>query len=233
MSTRRSRVLSHPSGDSRSSTLVSMSEGAAPADPGTANALVVMQSNFDVDSTMTTHRLIEMRKNYFIPPENELHAPFPGERPYDTFLNGFSLSIDALEAGMRFPLHPVIEVCLKGWQILSSQMAPNSWHYLVAFLWERFGSGITVTQDLFMACFHLSQGQADYYLIARAGFKVEGAPSNNKGWKSRFFFISCHWGWSFPTEWTSHTVNNLVPALSINETELVKILRGILSASGA
>ncbi|RWW17966.1 hypothetical protein GW17_00018079 [Ensete ventricosum] len=73
-----------------------------------------MQSNFDVDSTMMTHRLVEVRKNYFIPLEYELHSPLPGEHPYDAFLNGFSLSIDALEAGLRFPLHPVIEACLKG-----------------------------------------------------------------------------------------------------------------------
>ncbi|RRT32858.1 hypothetical protein B296_00043420, partial [Ensete ventricosum] len=32
---------------------------------------------------------------------------------------------------MRFPLHPVIEVCLEGWQISPSQMMPNSWRYLV------------------------------------------------------------------------------------------------------
>ncbi|RZS20758.1 hypothetical protein BHM03_00053315 [Ensete ventricosum] len=92
-----SRVLSHPSGDSRLSTLVFVSEGAAPVDPRTANALVVMQSNFDVDSTVTTRWLVEVRKNYFIPPEYELHAPLPGERPYDAFSNGFSLSTDAFK----------------------------------------------------------------------------------------------------------------------------------------
>ncbi|RZR85755.1 hypothetical protein BHM03_00012790 [Ensete ventricosum] len=68
------------------------------------------------------------------PLEYELHDPLLGQRPYDVFLNGFGLSIDALEAGLRFPLHPVIEVCLEGWQISPSQMMPNSWRYLVAFL---------------------------------------------------------------------------------------------------
>ncbi|RWW42882.1 hypothetical protein BHE74_00051523 [Ensete ventricosum] len=98
MSTHRSRVLSRPSGDSRSSALISMFESMALAAPGTIDALVAMQSSFDVDSTVTTHRLVEVRKNYFIPPEYELHAPLLGERPYDAFSNGFSLSTDALEA---------------------------------------------------------------------------------------------------------------------------------------
>ncbi|RZS14677.1 hypothetical protein BHM03_00046437, partial [Ensete ventricosum] len=60
---------------------------------------------------------------------------------------------------------------------------------------------------------------------------VGGAPSSNKGWKSCFFFISYRRGWSFSTEWISRTVNNSVPALSVDETELIEILREILSSS--
>ncbi|RRT85574.1 hypothetical protein B296_00000925 [Ensete ventricosum] len=44
MSTRRSRVLSHPLGDSRSSALISVSESVTLADPGTVDALVAMRS---------------------------------------------------------------------------------------------------------------------------------------------------------------------------------------------
>ncbi|RZR85920.1 hypothetical protein BHM03_00012992 [Ensete ventricosum] len=138
MLTRKSRVLSCPSEDSRSSALVCV-RVVALADPGTVDALVAMQSNFDVESTVMTRRLVEVRKNYLIPLEYELHAPLPREHPYDIFLNGFSLSTDALKMGLMFPL--------------------------------------------------------------------------------------------FPTEWTSRMVNNLVPTLLVNETELAKIFWGILSAS--
>ncbi|RRT72266.1 hypothetical protein B296_00003040 [Ensete ventricosum] len=58
---------------------------------------------------------------------------------------------------------------------------------------------------------------------------MSDAPSNNKGWKSHFFFISYRQGWSFSAEWTSRTVSSSVPALSADETELVEILQGILS----
>ncbi|RZR88436.1 hypothetical protein BHM03_00016016 [Ensete ventricosum] len=172
VSAHRSRTLSHPSGDSRSIAIISSSGGAALADPGAADAFTAMRSYFNVNSTVTTHRLVEVRKNYFVPSEYELHAPLLGEHPYDTFPSGFSLSTDTLEVGLRFPLHPVIEACLKGWQISPSQMVPNSWHYLVAFLWECYRLGIVATRELFMACFWLIQGQARYYLIARNGLRV-------------------------------------------------------------
>ncbi|RRT52141.1 hypothetical protein B296_00027126 [Ensete ventricosum] len=44
---------------------------------------------------------------------------------------GVSLSTDALEAGLRFLLHPAIESCLELWRISPSQMVPNSWRYLL------------------------------------------------------------------------------------------------------
>ncbi|RWW73861.1 hypothetical protein BHE74_00018223 [Ensete ventricosum] len=145
--------------------------------------------------------------------------------------DGFDLLIDALELGLRFPLHPVIEACPKGWHISPNQVAANSWRYLVAFLWECYGSGIAATLDLFTVCFRLSRGQIEYYLTARSGFRVGGAPSSNKGCKSRFFFISCCQGWGFPTKWMSRSVDNLVSTLLTDEIELVEVLRGIMSAS--
>ncbi|RWV77857.1 hypothetical protein BHE74_00045696 [Ensete ventricosum] len=61
---------------------------------------------------------------------------------YDAFPDGFSLSTDALEVGLRFPFHPVIEACLDEWRISPSQMAPNSWRYMVAFIREYHGSRV-------------------------------------------------------------------------------------------
>ncbi|RWW65529.1 hypothetical protein BHE74_00027159, partial [Ensete ventricosum] len=92
----------------------------------TAEALALMWSCFNVDSTMTARRLVDVKEHYYVPPKYELHVPLPGQRPYDAFSSGFGLSIDALEAGLRFPLHPVIEACLERWHISPSQMVPNS-----------------------------------------------------------------------------------------------------------
>ncbi|RRT32725.1 hypothetical protein B296_00056750 [Ensete ventricosum] len=100
------------------------------------------------------------------------------------------ISVDALEAGLRFPLHPLIEDCLKWWRISPSQITLNSWRYLVVFLGECRGAGIIPTRDLFMTCFRLYKNRGGYYLIARVDFRVSGAPSNNKGWKPHYLFVS-------------------------------------------
>ncbi|RRT76473.1 hypothetical protein B296_00006356 [Ensete ventricosum] len=74
-------------------------------------------------------------------------------------------------------------------------------------------------------------GQGDYYLTARSGFRVGGSPSNNKGWKARFLFVSRHRGWDFGIEWSAHPISNVPPKLSDEETNVVEQLKGILSAS--
>ncbi|RZS19072.1 hypothetical protein BHM03_00051362, partial [Ensete ventricosum] len=47
--------------------------------------------------------------------------------------------LQALEAGLRFPLHPVIGDCLRWWRVSPGQIAPNSWRYIKTFLGEYFG----------------------------------------------------------------------------------------------
>ena len=132
-----------------------------------------------------------------------MYAPRSCQRPYDLFPNEFGLTVGALEAGLRFSLHLVIEECLRKWSISPPQMAPNSWSYMAAFLGECWGAGIEPSRMPFLACFPLCKGRGGYYLTAHSGFKISGAPSNNKGWKSRFFFINCSRGWGFSTGWTS------------------------------
>ncbi|THU43910.1 hypothetical protein C4D60_Mb02t01830 [Musa balbisiana] len=70
--------------------------------------------------------------------------------------------------------------CLHKWGILPSQMAPNSWRYLVAFVGECRGARIESTRTLFLAYFRLCKGKGRYYMTAHNGFKISGTPSNNK-----------------------------------------------------
>ncbi|RWW13433.1 hypothetical protein GW17_00022845 [Ensete ventricosum] len=144
-----------------------------------------------------------------------------------------SVSIDALEVGLRFPLHPVIGECLGWWRISPTQVAPNSWHYLITFLGECRGSSIISTRDLFLSCFRLCKGQGGYNLICQEGFKVEGAPSDNKGWKTHFLFVSRCRDWGFGVECSAHPISNIPRNLSDEESILVGQLKGILSASRA
>ncbi|RRT33664.1 hypothetical protein B296_00037557 [Ensete ventricosum] len=142
------------------------------------------------------------------------------------------ISVDALEVGLRFPLHPLIEECLRWWRISPCQVEPNSWRYLVVFLGECRGAGIIPTRDLFMACFCLCKSWGGYYLTARVSFRVSGAPSNNKGWKSCYLFVSGS-VWGFRLDWSIHPIGNASSYLSEEEFILVGRLKGIFSSSCA
>ncbi|RWW71576.1 hypothetical protein BHE74_00020661 [Ensete ventricosum] len=198
----------HRSNDSSESpsVLESSSSGVMTgAEAKVLQAPEVMKSLHDFDSNICQESLGSVRKHFSIPNEYVLHAPRSGQRPYHPCPGGFGISIDALEAGLRFPLHPVIRDCLRWWQVSPGQIAPNSWRYIITFLGECKGSGIVPSRDLFLSSFRLCQGQGGYYLTARSGFRVRGALSNNKGWKSRFLFVSRRQGWDFGVEWLTRS----------------------------
>ncbi|RWV84595.1 hypothetical protein GW17_00053681 [Ensete ventricosum] len=204
----------------------------SPVDARVQRVLEVMMSDHDLDTAVTEGSLAVIRARYNILTEYGLHVPEPGQRPYSLDVPDMCISVDALEVGLRFPLHPLIEECLKWWRISPSQVAPNSWRYLVVFLGECRGAGIIPTRDLFMACFRLCKSRGGYYLTARVGFRVSGTPSSNKGWKSHYLYVS-GLGWGFGLSWSAHPIGNAPPYLSEEETVLVGRLKGILSSSRA
>ncbi|RWW06760.1 hypothetical protein GW17_00029879 [Ensete ventricosum] len=142
------------------------------------------------------------------------------------------------------------EECIRWWRISLSQVAPNSWRYLMflgecrgagiiptrwrylVFLGECRGARIIPTRNLFMAWFRLCKSRGGYYLTAHVSFKVSGAPSNNKGWKARYLFVSGP-NWGFRLDWLAHPIGNVLPYLSEEESILVGRLKEILSSSCA
>ncbi|RWW12050.1 hypothetical protein GW17_00024305 [Ensete ventricosum] len=179
-------VLSPRSGGTSLGEPEASSSGASlrppsPVDTRVLRDLEVMKAGHDLNTMVTEGSLATIREWYSIPIEYGLHVPQPGQRPYSLDAPGVCISVDALEVGLWFPLHPTIEECIRWWRISLSQVAPNSWCYLVVFLGECRGVGIIPTQNLFMTCFRLCKSQGGYNLTACVDFKVNGAPSNNKG----------------------------------------------------
>ncbi|RWW08926.1 hypothetical protein GW17_00027610, partial [Ensete ventricosum] len=74
--------------------------------------LDVMLREHDEDLVITEFSLPKITATYLILDDFDLHALEVGQHPFDPFPNGFSLSVDALEVGVRFPLHPLIVLCL-------------------------------------------------------------------------------------------------------------------------
>ncbi|RRT51416.1 hypothetical protein B296_00043279 [Ensete ventricosum] len=175
----------------------------SPVDARVLRDLEVMKSDHNLDTTVTEGSLVVIRERYNIPVEYGLHVPQPEQRPYSLDAPGMCITVDALEAGLQFPLHPLIEECLRWWRISPSQVAPNSWSYLVVFLSECRGAGIIPTRDLFMTCFRLCKSRGGYYLTTRVDFR------------------------------SAHPIGNASPYLSEEETVLVGRLKEILSSSRA
>ncbi|RWW50630.1 hypothetical protein BHE74_00043101 [Ensete ventricosum] len=103
-----------PSGSSgNDSSLPSLSlDIVTRVDAKALQALEAMKSFHDLDSVVTLKPLALIWKRYNIPDEYVLHTLGPEQCPYHPCPRGFSISIDAFEAGLRFPLHPVIGECL-------------------------------------------------------------------------------------------------------------------------
>ncbi|RWW45637.1 hypothetical protein BHE74_00048503 [Ensete ventricosum] len=166
------RVISSPGsggvslGDPEASPSGVSSGPPSLVDASALRDLEVMKADHDLDTAVTEGSLAVIRERYSIPAEYGLHVPQPGQHPYSSDAPDMCISVDALETGLRFPLHPLIEECLRWWMISPSQVAPNSWRYLIVFLGECRGVGIIPTRDLFMVCFHLCKSRHDYYLTA-------------------------------------------------------------------
>ncbi|RRT64649.1 hypothetical protein B296_00006039 [Ensete ventricosum] len=153
----------------------------SPVDARVLRDLEVMKAGHDLDTVVIEGSLAAIRERYSIPAKYGLHVSWPGQRPYSLDAPGVCISVDALEVDLRFPLHPTIGECIRWWRISPSQVAPNSWHYLVVFLGECRGARIISTLDLFMVYFHLCKSRGGYYLTARVSFRVSASPSNSKG----------------------------------------------------
>ncbi|RWW40218.1 hypothetical protein BHE74_00054384 [Ensete ventricosum] len=166
------RVISSPGsggvsqGDHEASSSEASSGPPSPVDARVLRDLEVMKADHDLDTAVTEGSLAMIRGRYSIPIEYGLHVSRPVQCPYSSDAPDMCISMDALEVDLRFPLHLLIEECLRWWRIFPSQVAPNSWHYLVMFLGECRGAGIIPTRDLFVASFRLCKSWGGYYLTA-------------------------------------------------------------------
>ncbi|RWW43355.1 hypothetical protein BHE74_00051001 [Ensete ventricosum] len=80
-----------------------------------------MKAAHDLDTAVTKGSLAVIRERYSIPTEYGLHVSQPRQHPFSSDAPGMCISVDALEASLWFPLHPLIEECLKWWRISLSQ----------------------------------------------------------------------------------------------------------------
>ncbi|XP_059636127.1 uncharacterized protein LOC132278350 [Cornus florida] len=158
------------------------------------------------ESLMKDENLQSCRVKYSIPSSIRLHKPKPEDRCSSIRLGEVCFFQSTFAAGLRFPIHPFVEEILSHLKIAPSQIAPNSWRIIIGCLivWGKCGNGrLTVNQFLH---FYYPKKKKDnfWYFQCRSKktFLLVATPENNKGWKSRFFFISGAYG-KFPTIWNN------------------------------
>ncbi|RWW76547.1 hypothetical protein BHE74_00015348 [Ensete ventricosum] len=171
---------------------------SALGDSGTTGALATMRSFFQCRLDHDNSSVGRGEEELFHSSGVELHVPLPRESRYDAFSCDFGLSIDALEAGLRFLLHHVIEACLEQWRISPSQMAPNSWRFPTEWTSRTVSSFISM----------LSADETKLVEILRGILSVSREVMNmNEAWLAEaglspalggMSFLFLGWVWIFP-----------------------------------
>ncbi|RZR81691.1 hypothetical protein BHM03_00007974 [Ensete ventricosum] len=77
----------------------SFSESSFSLDEKSSKVLEAILREHDEDSIITESSLSKIWAIYCIPGDFDIHVPEAEQHPFNTFPNGFSLSVDALEAG--------------------------------------------------------------------------------------------------------------------------------------
>ncbi|XBI07734.1 hypothetical protein VPH35_135589 [Triticum aestivum] len=114
---------------------------------------------------------------------------------------------EAMEAGMRVPLHGFFCDVLAHFGIAPTQLAPNGWRILAGFLVLCHSAGVPPSLPVFRYFFLLSivnhKHRGCYFFRSRdtSGLRFKGMPSYIKDWKNSFFFLSSSEPWPFPVEW--------------------------------
>ncbi|XP_044443846.1 uncharacterized protein [Triticum aestivum] len=115
--------------------------------------------------------------------------------------------VDALEAGMRLPLHPFFGVVLDHFGIAPAQLAPNGWRAMAGFVVLSHFAGAPPSLPVFRHFFSLVAFPHRLYPLrgkdaTGAGLLFHPTKAKNAGWKEEFFFMSSSSApWPCPVQW--------------------------------
>ncbi|CAH9103638.1 unnamed protein product, partial [Cuscuta europaea] len=107
----------------------------------------------------------------------------------------FTVHLDAMDHGLRFPLHPFFVEYLNWVGLLPCQVTPNGFYLIAGFLPHYKILGLGVSVGLFMHLFQIELNSSlenqGYALISqrsgRNGF--HHTPSSHHEWKHKFVFV--------------------------------------------
>ena len=120
---------------------------------------------------------------------------------------------DALDAGLRFPLHDFYLKLLRHYRLAPSQLVPNAWKYMAAFVLRCKDAGVEPLVSTFRYFFSLyahrhnkddkPTGWHHFQPCAGRPRLFSGTWPTRHDWKTRFFFLRSPEGmpWKCPVAW--------------------------------
>ncbi|KZV54206.1 hypothetical protein F511_13839 [Dorcoceras hygrometricum] len=117
-------------------------------------------------------------------PDERAHRPPPG---FHTFY------MNQIEMGLRFPIPRFIAAFCRHISLSPSQLAPNSYSFLLALAVLLSYHGLPLIPYVLMQLVQIKRlGPGKFYLSHKGDHSfIKGNPSSHKGWMSRFFFVKC------------------------------------------
>ncbi|GFY89241.1 hypothetical protein Acr_06g0011810 [Actinidia rufa] len=160
------------------------------------NPLVAIHPSVEEKTNiMTIEELNALRETYSFPPEVRARLPDEGETITSIHPGEVAFYEAAFPAGLRFPLHNTIRLILQFYNICPAQLVPNAWRSITCSmaLWRVYKYSLSLSEfrNLFSLSCNPKPDQGWLYFKARnKKVLLGGYPSNVKGWKSKFFFVS-------------------------------------------
>ncbi|KZV21341.1 hypothetical protein F511_26949 [Dorcoceras hygrometricum] len=101
--------------------------------------------------------------------------------------------MNQIEMGLRFPIPRFIAAFCRHIQLSPSQLAPNSYSFLLALAVLLSYHDIPLIPYVLMQLVQVKRlGPGKFYLSHKGDHSfIKGNPSSHKGWMSRFFYIKC------------------------------------------
>ncbi|PSR92996.1 hypothetical protein CEY00_Acc27605 [Actinidia chinensis var. chinensis] len=151
---------------------------------------------------MTLEELNALRETYSFPSRVWVRLPEEGETIISIRPGEVAFYEAAFPAGLHFFIHPTIRLILQFYNIFLAQLVTNAGRSITCSMamWRVFKYTLSLSEfrNLFILNSNPKPDQGWLYFKARNKKTLLGGyPSNVKGWKSKFFFVSSN-EWEFP-----------------------------------
>uniref|UniRef100_A0A2N9EKL8 Uncharacterized protein n=1 Tax=Fagus sylvatica TaxID=28930 RepID=A0A2N9EKL8_FAGSY len=171
------------------SSISGSSKAVGPEDSWTARSYL--------SKVVDSDELDRYRRKYQIPEDVVLRIPESDEVAYSSRYGDVAFYEADFNAGIRFPLQPLMRELLDHLNLSPGQLAPNAWRTVVGsmVMWKVLSNGKDdLTLDELLFCYKPSQ------ILASPGFwtlnmrqrglkLIVGNPSSNREWKDNYVFV--------------------------------------------